>query len=268
MRRIALLGLFLLLTGCGTDFGKFLGDTHTFNSGPNMPPGDSENIRRVSGYDSTQQPLLPEPGNIWPPPAGPMPTLMDLEKPDRPERAGRARHRLRRRRRPRSRRAGVGAVAPMATAQGRDDPRRSATSPRRPSDARTAPRSPPAAARLQHDHRARRRRPVDRRAKRQRHQHHHPRRRHGGDRADARSDADRPVFRLAARTRRAGRGDRRRRPTRWSTVADLIAWLRARGPGHAAAFADPRVIRCAVNQDFADPATGCAPATRWRSSRR
>ncbi len=39
------------------------------------------------------------------------------------------------------------------------------------------------------------------------------------------------------------------------TVADLIAWLRGRGPGHAAAFADAKVIRCAVNQDFAAPAT-------------
>jgi hypothetical protein len=80
MRRTVLLGLFLLLTGCGTRFGTFLGDTHTFNGGPNMPPGDSENLRRVSGSDGTMAPLLPEPGNIWPPPAGPMPTLMDLEK--------------------------------------------------------------------------------------------------------------------------------------------------------------------------------------------
>jgi molybdopterin synthase sulfur carrier subunit len=44
-------------------------------------------------------------------------------------------------------------------------------------------------------------------------------------------------------------------PASVATVADLIAWLRARSPGHAAAFADARVIRCAVNQDFADPAT-------------
>jgi hypothetical protein len=80
MRRIALLGLFLLLTGCGTDFGHFLSDTHTFRANPNMPAGDSENLRRVSGEDATQQALTPEPGNIWPPPAGPMPTLMDLEK--------------------------------------------------------------------------------------------------------------------------------------------------------------------------------------------
>ncbi len=80
MRRIALLGLFLLLTGCGTDYGHFLADTHTFRSNPNMPPGDSENMRRVTGEDASQQALTPEPGNIWPPPAGPMPTLMDLEK--------------------------------------------------------------------------------------------------------------------------------------------------------------------------------------------
>ncbi len=39
------------------------------------------------------------------------------------------------------------------------------------------------------------------------------------------------------------------------TVSDLIAWLRARGPRHDGAFANASVIRCAVNQDFADPAT-------------
>jgi molybdopterin converting factor subunit 1 len=36
-------------------------------------------------------------------------------------------------------------------------------------------------------------------------------------------------------------------------VAGLVAWLAARGPGHAAAFADPKQIRAAVNQDFATP---------------
>jgi molybdopterin synthase sulfur carrier subunit len=44
-------------------------------------------------------------------------------------------------------------------------------------------------------------------------------------------------------------------PASVATVAGLIAWLRDRSPRHAAAFADARVIRCAVNQDFADPAT-------------
>ncbi len=39
-----------------------------------------------------------------------------------------------------------------------------------------------------------------------------------------------------------------------TTVGELIASLKARSPGHAAAFAVPSV-RCAVNQDFAGPAT-------------
>jgi molybdopterin converting factor subunit 1 len=36
-------------------------------------------------------------------------------------------------------------------------------------------------------------------------------------------------------------------------VAGLIDFLAARSPGHAAAFADRAVVRCAVNQDFAGP---------------
>jgi hypothetical protein len=78
MRRIALFGLLLSLTGC-SGFGQFLGDTHTFNAAPNMPPGDSENMRRAAGEDTSVKALTPEPGNIWPPPAGPVQTLMDLE---------------------------------------------------------------------------------------------------------------------------------------------------------------------------------------------
>jgi molybdopterin converting factor subunit 1 len=36
-------------------------------------------------------------------------------------------------------------------------------------------------------------------------------------------------------------------------VAGLIRWLAGRSPGHAAAFADPRQVRAAVNQEFAPP---------------
>lgn len=46
-----------------------------------------------------------------------------------------------------------------------------------------------------------------------------------------------------------------RLPDPATTVADLIALLAARGPGHAAAFQNRRTVRCAVNQEFADPAT-------------
>jgi len=38
-----------------------------------------------------------------------------------------------------------------------------------------------------------------------------------------------------------------------STVGDLMAWLRARDAAHAAAFVNPRLVRVAVNQSFADP---------------
>lgn len=37
------------------------------------------------------------------------------------------------------------------------------------------------------------------------------------------------------------------------TVAALVDHLAARSPRHAAAFANRRTIRCAVNQDFAGP---------------
>lgn len=42
-------------------------------------------------------------------------------------------------------------------------------------------------------------------------------------------------------------------PAEVRDVAGLIRWLAARSAGHAAAFADPRQVRAAVNQDFATP---------------
>ena len=42
-------------------------------------------------------------------------------------------------------------------------------------------------------------------------------------------------------------------PAETRDIAGLIAWLATRGPGYAAAFADPRQIRAAVNGDFAPP---------------
>jgi len=44
-------------------------------------------------------------------------------------------------------------------------------------------------------------------------------------------------------------------PAGVSTVGELIAWLMQRSPGHASAFANQRTVRCAVNQDFAEPST-------------
>ncbi len=48
-------------------------------------------------------------------------------------------------------------------------------------------------------------------------------------------------------------------PVEVVTVGELIAWLAARSPGHASAFANRRTVRCAVNQAFADPATPLHP---------
>jgi molybdopterin converting factor subunit 1 len=42
-------------------------------------------------------------------------------------------------------------------------------------------------------------------------------------------------------------------PAEVRDVAGLVAWLAARTSGHAAAFADRRQVRAAVNQDFATP---------------
>ncbi|WP_076071209.1 molybdopterin converting factor subunit 1 [Sphingomonas montana] len=39
-------------------------------------------------------------------------------------------------------------------------------------------------------------------------------------------------------------------PATVRTVADLIAWLAARSPGHAAAFAEPDRIRAAIDDRF------------------
>jgi molybdopterin synthase sulfur carrier subunit len=43
------------------------------------------------------------------------------------------------------------------------------------------------------------------------------------------------------------------------TVADLAAWLGARGEGYAQAFADPKRLRAAVNQDHAAFGTALGP---------
>ena len=43
------------------------------------------------------------------------------------------------------------------------------------------------------------------------------------------------------------------------TVGDLIAWLAERSPGHASAFANRRTVRCAVNQEFANPNARVGP---------
>jgi len=40
-------------------------------------------------------------------------------------------------------------------------------------------------------------------------------------------------------------------PPQVRTAGELVAWLKTRDAGHAAAFADPKLIRCAVDLEFA-----------------
>jgi len=48
-------------------------------------------------------------------------------------------------------------------------------------------------------------------------------------------------------------------PPSVETVSGLVDWLAARSPGHAAAFANRRTVRCAVNQEFAAPSDPVRP---------
>jgi molybdopterin converting factor subunit 1 len=48
-------------------------------------------------------------------------------------------------------------------------------------------------------------------------------------------------------------------PADIATVGALIDWLSAHSARHAAAFQNRRTVRCAVNQDFADPTTPVRP---------
>ncbi|RKK05891.1 molybdopterin converting factor subunit 1 [Pseudoroseomonas wenyumeiae] len=42
-------------------------------------------------------------------------------------------------------------------------------------------------------------------------------------------------------------------PPEVADIGSLMAWLASRSPGHASAFADPKQVRAAVNQEFCGP---------------
>lgn len=88
MQRIAFLGLALALSGCGYNTWQNL--PFTGGSNPNAPAGDSENLLRVRGQEPEVARLTTEPGDIWPGPLPPAPTLKDLVgtegQPTQPER--------------------------------------------------------------------------------------------------------------------------------------------------------------------------------------
>jgi hypothetical protein len=77
MQRIALLTLALMLSGCG--YKTWWNPPFTGGYNPNLPRTDSENMRRVQGEEPAVPTLTTEPGDIWPGPLAPPPTLKDLE---------------------------------------------------------------------------------------------------------------------------------------------------------------------------------------------
>ena len=48
-------------------------------------------------------------------------------------------------------------------------------------------------------------------------------------------------------------------PPEVATVAELLDWLKTRGPGYAEALADPEAVRVAVNQEYAKPGDPVGP---------
>ncbi|MBS0638439.1 MAG: hypothetical protein U1E70_24610 [Acetobacteraceae bacterium] len=78
MRPIVLLGLALTLSGCG--FKTWWHPPFTGGTNPNMPVSDSPNMQRILGNRSTVDPIISEPGDIWPGQIASSPTLQDLEK--------------------------------------------------------------------------------------------------------------------------------------------------------------------------------------------
>jgi hypothetical protein len=76
MRHIILLSFLLALSGCG--YKTWWNPSFSGGYNPNLPVGDSENMRRVQGEAPEVPQLTTEPGDIWPGPLQPPPTLKDL----------------------------------------------------------------------------------------------------------------------------------------------------------------------------------------------
>jgi molybdopterin synthase sulfur carrier subunit len=49
-------------------------------------------------------------------------------------------------------------------------------------------------------------------------------------------------------------------PAELVSVADLVRWLSGRGAGYQAAFAQAKLVRCAIDQDFAQADSSIAGA--------
>ncbi len=69
----------LLLSGCA-GVGNYLGSTLNPFGDPNAPKGYALNMQRARGDDVAVAPVLPQPGDVWPGPVRPVPTLSDIQQ--------------------------------------------------------------------------------------------------------------------------------------------------------------------------------------------
>lgn len=76
-RCIAFLSLAFALSGCG--YKTWWNPPFTGGYSPNQPVGDSVNMQRIYGAQPAVPILSTEPGDIWPGPLPPAPTLKDFE---------------------------------------------------------------------------------------------------------------------------------------------------------------------------------------------
>jgi hypothetical protein len=79
LRKTLATGLLLVLSGCVSE-RHFASHALWPFGNPNAPPVTSETAQRALGHDVSTVPLQPQPGNVWPGPVKPMPTLSEVEK--------------------------------------------------------------------------------------------------------------------------------------------------------------------------------------------
>ncbi|MDX5930340.1 hypothetical protein SIL87_06100 [Acidiphilium acidophilum] len=71
--------MLLLLSGCA-GVGNYLDSTLSPFGNPNAPKGYALNMQRARGEEVAVTPIRPQPGDVWPGPVQPVPTLSDIQQ--------------------------------------------------------------------------------------------------------------------------------------------------------------------------------------------
>lgn len=79
MRKLVVVGLAVLLSGCVSERHFVLDNLLPFGN-PNAPKAASETAQRALGHSPQLAVIQPQPGDVWPGPVEPMPTLSEIQK--------------------------------------------------------------------------------------------------------------------------------------------------------------------------------------------